>query len=100
MENNQQDLFGPGEYRKPFIDLLNARFGEYAGFEYRDGAPGYPCLSFFAGKVADAMASGDNKWVVEQMMDIEAPEMVRLVRKLVEQTVEAGSPSLPPAQPG
>lgn len=85
MENNQQDLFGPGEYRKPFIDRLNARFGEYAGFEYRDGEPGYACLRYFAGKVADAMAEGDNKWVVEQMIDIEAPEMVRLVRKLVEQ---------------
>ena len=95
MENNQQDLFGPGEYRKPFIDLLNARFGEYAGFEYRDGEPGYPCLRFFAGKVADAMASGDNKWVVEQMMEIESPEMVRLVRKLVEQAAAAE----PPAQP-
>jgi len=46
------------------------------------------------------MASGDNKWVVEQMMDIEAPEMVRLVKKLVAQTVEAGTPSPPPAQPG
>ena len=98
MENNQQDLFGPGEYRKAFIDLLNARFGEYAGFEYRDGEPGYPCLRFFAGKVADAMASGDNKWVVEQMMDIEAPEMVRLVRKLVEQTA-AAEPPAPPRAP-
>ncbi|MDH4096567.1 MAG: hypothetical protein OEV81_17480 [Betaproteobacteria bacterium] len=98
MENNQQDLFGPGEYRKPFIDLLNARFGEYAGFEYRDGEPGYPCLRFFAGKVADAMASGDNKWVVEQMMDIEAPEMVRLVRKLVEQAA-AAEPPAPPRAP-
>jgi hypothetical protein len=100
MENNQQDLFGPGEYRKPFIDLLNARFGEYAGFEYPGGEPGYPCLRFFATKVSDAMASGDNKWVVEQMMDIEAPEMVRLVKKLIEQTVEAGIPSPPRAQPG
>jgi hypothetical protein len=85
MDNNQQDLFGPGEYRKPFIDLLNTRSGEYAGFEYRDGEPGYSCLRYFAGKVADAMAEGDNKWVVEQMIDIEAPEMVRLIRKLVEQ---------------
>jgi hypothetical protein len=97
MENNQQDLFGPGEYRKPFIDLLNARFGEYAGFEYRDGEPGYPCLRCFAGKVADAMAGGDNKWVVEQMMDIEAPEMVRLVRKLVEQAATAEPPAPPRA---
>ena len=100
MENNQRDLLGPGEYRKPFIELLNARFGEYAGFEYAGVEPGYPCLRFFATKVSDVMASGDNKWVVEQMMDIEAPEMVRLVRKLVEQTVEAGTPSPPPAQPG
>ena len=99
MENNQQDLFGPGEYRKPFIDLLNARFGEYAGFEYRDGEPGYPCLRYFAAKVAEAMAPGDNKWVVEQMMDIEAPEMVRLVRKLVEQAAAAEPPAPPPAQP-
>lgn len=88
MENNQLDLFGPGEYRQPFIDALNARFGEYAGFEYRDGAPGYACLRFFATRVSDVMAEGDNKWVVEQMIDIEAPEMVRLAQKLVDQTVD------------
>lgn len=100
MENNQRDLFGPGEYRKPFIDLLNTRFGEYAGFEYAGVEPGYPCLRFFAAKVSDAMASGDNKWVVEQMMDIEAPEMVRFVRRLIEQAVEEGIPAPPPAPPG
>jgi hypothetical protein len=92
MENNQMDLFGPGEYRKPFIDLLNARSGEYAGFEYAGAEPGYPCLRYFAAKVSDAMASGDNKWVLEQVMEIEAPEMVRLVRKLAEQTVDATPP--------
>lgn len=100
MENNQRDLFGPGEYRKPFIARLNARFGEYAGFAYHGGEPDYPCLRFFASKVSDVMASGDNKWVVEQMMDIEAPEMVRLVKKLVEQMVQAESPSPAPGQPG
>lgn len=88
MANNQLDLFGPGEYRKPFIDALNARFREYAGFEYLGGEPSYPCLRFFAATVSDVMAEGDNKWVVEQMMDIESPEMVRLVRKLVDQTVD------------
>lgn len=93
MENNQRDLLGPGEYRKPFIDLLNARFGEYAGFEYSGGEPGYACLRFFAAKVADAMAGGDNKWVIEQVMEIEAPEMVRLVKKLIEQTAPAEPPA-------
>lgn len=84
--NNQLDLLGPGEYRKPFIDLLNARFEEYSRFEYSGSAPGYPCLSFFAGKVSEAMAVTDNKWVIEQMMDIEAPEMVQLMGKLVRDT--------------
>jgi len=92
MENNQLDLFGPGEYRKPFIDLLNTRFAEYAGFECPGGEPGFPCLRYFATRVSDAMAGSDNKWVVEQMMDIEAPEMVRVVKKLVEQTVDTASP--------
>jgi len=93
MENNQRDLLGPGEYRKPFIDVLNARFGEYAEFACPGGEPSFACLRFFATKVSDAMTgaegSGDNKWVVEQMMDIEAPEMVLLVKKLVDQTVAA-----------
>lgn len=88
MENNQRDLLGPGDYRKPFIDLLNTRFEEYAGFEYPGGEPGFPCVRFFAAKVSDAMAASDNKWVIEQVMDIEAPEMVRLIKKLIDQTVD------------
>lgn len=95
MENNQRDLLGPGEYRKPFIDALNSRFGEYAEFECPGGEPSYACLRFFATQVSEAMAGGDNKWVVEQMMDIEAPEMVILVKKLVDQTVEAATVSVP-----
>jgi len=103
MENNQLDLFGPaesGDYRKPFIDMLNARFEDYAGFDYPGGEPGYPCLRYFATQVSDAMASGDNKWVVEQMIDIEAPEMVRLVGKLVEQTVASAVSTAPPPLEG
>ena len=87
MENNQRDLLGPGDYRQPFIDLLNTRFEEYASFEYPGGEPGFPCLRFFAAKVSDVMAASNNKWVIEQIMDIEAPEMVRLIKKLVDQTV-------------
>jgi len=100
MENNQRDLLGPGEYRKPFVALLNRRFGEYAEYECPGGRPDFTCLRFFATKVSDAMAAGDNKWVVEQMMDIEAPEMVTLLMKLVAQTVPAGDPAPPGAPPG
>ncbi len=88
MENNQLDLLGPGDYRSPFIALLNERFADYAGFSYVGADPDYSCLAFFATRVSEAMVSdpsarGDNKWVIEQMLDIEAPAMVILVRKLL-----------------
>lgn len=83
MENNQTDLFGPGQYKAPFVAALNARFRDYAGFEYTDQGPGYACLRYLGEQVADAMATSDNKWVIEQMMEIEAPEMIRLTKKLV-----------------
>lgn len=92
VENNHLDLFGPGEYRRPFIELLNARFDDYARFEYRDGEPGYACVRFFAGMVDQAMHPSANRWVVEQMMEIEAPEMVRLMSGLARELLEAPLP--------
>jgi hypothetical protein len=92
-ENNQRDLFGPGEYRRAFIDLLNERFATYATFDYDAGRPAYACLRYFASEVAEAMAGAQNKWVLEQVLEIEAPEMVLLMAKLIDQVLE------PPAGP-
>lgn len=92
VENNHLDLFGPGDYRGPFIDLLNARFDDYAHFEYRDGEPGHACLRFFAAKVDEAMRASGNRWVVEQIMELEAPEMVRLMNGLVRELLEDAAP--------
>lgn len=88
VESNHLDLFGPGEYRRAFIDLLNARFEEYSQLECPDGEPDYACLRFFAAKVDDAMRPSGNRWVVEQVMDLEAPEMVRLMRGLTRELLE------------
>jgi hypothetical protein len=87
-ENNQQDLFGPGEYRQAFIELLNERFAAYATFEFDGGRPGFPGLRYFASQVEAAMKGAENKWVLEQVLEIEAPEMVLLVAKLIDHTVE------------
>lgn len=88
MENNQLDLLGPGDYRAPFIQTLNDRFEDYAQFEYIARDPGYACVRYFGNQVSDAMASSDNKWVLEHMMEMEAPEMVRVIKKLVDEVVE------------
>lgn len=84
LENNQLDWFGPGEYRAPFIATLNARLPEYAERAYTADGPSYSYVRCLAEKVSDAMAGGDNKWVVEHVMDVEAPDMLKFLAKLTE----------------
>lgn len=83
VQSNLLDLFGPGEYRADFIAALNARAQEYAECEYRASGPGYAFLRLLGERVFDAMAETDNKWVIEHVMEIEAPEMIKPLSKSV-----------------
>jgi hypothetical protein len=88
MANNLNEIVGAGDHAGRFINTLNARFGEYAECEFTlSGGPGYAFLRTLGDKIADAMATTDSKWVVEQVMDIEAPEAVKQIRKLVHEVM-------------
>jgi hypothetical protein len=77
IQDNLVDIVGPGNYRKPFIDVLNERLGEYAELSFRDGEPGFDFLRFFASRVLSVMGdSQTNRWVMDQVMAIAAPEVV------------------------
>lgn len=83
IEINQIELLGPGDYRAMFIDRLNDRLGNYAECGFDEDGPAYDFLRYLAKNVADIMAESDDKWVVEQVMDIEAPELVERIRPVV-----------------
>jgi stalled ribosome rescue protein Dom34 len=88
MVENQRDLLGPGDYREPFIATINARFDQYAECGYdADAGPSYEMTRGLAQKVAEAMQVTDDRWVLEQIMDIEAPEAVKMLRRLVRDVV-------------
>jgi hypothetical protein len=86
MQDNVTDLYGPGDYKTPFIARLNERFGDYAEFEFRDFAPSYGFVRFYGERVAEVLG-GENKWVIEQVMDIEAPEVLKTVKRLVHEVL-------------
>ena len=70
------DIAGPGNYRRPFIDMLNERIGEYAGLSFRDGEPGFDFLRFFGSRVLSVMGdSQTNRWVMDQVMTVAAPDV-------------------------
>jgi hypothetical protein len=81
--DNQADLFGPGDYEQPFITLMNDRLANYSECGFKDDQPGYDFTRYLARNIADIMSATDEKWVVEQVMDIEAPTVVEKITRVV-----------------
>lgn len=88
MENNQLDLLGPGDHRTAFIDTLNARFRDYAEYHFTADGPSYVYLRYFAERVSEVLTNSDNKWVVEHIMELEAPDMLKFLRKVVTEVLD------------
>jgi hypothetical protein len=77
IQDNLVDIAGPGKYRKPFIDMLNERLGEYAGLSFHDGEPGFDFLRYLGARVLSVMGdSQTNRWVMDQVMTVAAPKLV------------------------
>lgn len=70
VQDNGEDLLGPGDYGRPFIERLNARSGEYAEFQFDDQGPSYAFLRHLGFEIQSLMGEGqDNRWVIDQVMD-------------------------------
>jgi len=87
VDNNLQHMIGPGDYSPAFIGVLNKRLADYSEFDFDDYRPSYAMLRYLGDKMAEVMTGTDSKWVVEQVIDIEAPEAVDRIRKLVHEVM-------------
>ncbi|MDH5437061.1 MAG: hypothetical protein OEX83_09900 [Gammaproteobacteria bacterium] len=83
LESNLIDLFGDGDYVAPFFAMLNERFVDYAEFPFEDNQPSYAAKRYLGDKISDHMAATDKKWVLEQVIDIEVPETLKIVQRMV-----------------
>lgn len=82
MQDNLVDIAGPGNYRRPFIALLNERLAGYAEQTFRNGEPGYDFLRYFGSQVLAIMgADQTNRWVIDQIMDVQGPETFQQLNK-------------------
>lgn len=82
LEDNQRELLGPGDYRNRFIARLNEEIPEYAEFGYGEDGPGYRFMRYLGEKVLALVGEKDaNRWVIDQVMEIEAPEANKALRK-------------------
>jgi hypothetical protein len=81
MQINRTDAQGKGEYRRDLVNLLNERAADYAEFSMTDAQPGYAFRRYFGEKVRAVMGEKDNKWITDQVMDVEVPEVLKPLNK-------------------
>jgi hypothetical protein len=84
LEENQDALLGsPAErtYKSLFIDLFNAESADYATLGYGEAGPDFAFLRYLGNRVMDLMPKKDQSWVIDQIMEIEAPQAVADIRR-------------------
>jgi hypothetical protein len=85
VEDNRDMLIAepePGRCRRHFIDLANLRGGEYADFAYDEKeGPDFGFRRFFGSRLLEIVPEKDHAWVIDQIMEIEAPEAVKALER-------------------
>ena len=88
VEDNRDMLIAdaePGRCRRHFIDLANLRGGEYADFAYDETeGPDFGFRRFFGSRLLEIVPEKDHAWVIDQIMEIEAPEAVKALERTLE----------------
>ncbi|HEB82521.1 MAG TPA: hypothetical protein ENJ11_06635 [Gammaproteobacteria bacterium] len=86
MHDNRQDLTEDREtdFRGQYIQLLNERMAEYSNFSF-DGElnPGFQVRRCVGNHVRDVMGEKDNKWVPDQVIDIEIPDAMKAMKRIL-----------------
>jgi len=72
------------DYRANFVDFLNRRSGDYASFDCPPDKPSFPLLRYLGLAVRELMLESDQPWVADQIMDIQAPEALGMLKKTVD----------------
>jgi hypothetical protein len=75
----------PGHCHRHFIALANLRGADYADFAYDEKeGPDFGFRRFFGSRLLEIVPKKDHAWVIDQIMEIEAPEAVKALERTLE----------------
>ncbi|KOR29332.1 hypothetical protein TI03_02565 [Achromatium sp. WMS1] len=88
IQDNSTDLFGPGEYTKPFTHKLNQRSNEYGELSFTDAGPSYPMLRHLGYQIQQLMGEKDeNRWVIDHVMDNDGGAIYKLITRTLKNLI-------------
>ncbi|MEO5342460.1 MAG: hypothetical protein H7842_03825 [Gammaproteobacteria bacterium SHHR-1] len=84
LQDNSEDLFGPGDYGGPFIALLNQGAADYAEYHFSEDGPSYPFYRHLGFQIQQIMGQeGENRWVIDQVMDKDGPDVAKKTLRIL-----------------
>ncbi|SFV86094.1 hypothetical protein MNB_SUP05-SYMBIONT-4-887 [hydrothermal vent metagenome] len=90
-QENKTDRIGEGNHWKAFVNTYNQRSKDYSDYDFIGNEPDYHFLRYFAEKVKLAMTDVDEKWIVQQMIEIQAPKAFKKISASVDDLVSVDS---------
>lgn len=83
-QRNTEDVCGPGDYRSSFLAEANNRFVQYAECHFENAEPGYAARRILAHAIQGILGmSQTNRWITQQVIDIDAPNAADQVRESI-----------------
>jgi hypothetical protein len=82
-QENKSERISDGNHWKDFIDKYNSRSKDYSKYGFDSHEPDYHFYRYFAERIQKAMTEADSKWIVQQMIEIQAPKTYKEVEKSV-----------------
>ncbi|CAC9583537.1 hypothetical protein BHECKSOX_1480 [Bathymodiolus heckerae thiotrophic gill symbiont] len=86
-QENKQERIGEGDHWQEFINTYNLRSKDYSDYEFSEGEPNYLFMRYFGEKVQKAMTEVDEKWIIQQIVEIQAPKAFEAIKKSVNMLV-------------
>lgn len=85
-QDNKTERISEGNHWKAFINTYNQRANDYSTYGF-EGEPDYRFLRYFGEKIQKAMTAVDEKWIVQQIIEIQAPKAFQAIKKSVNDLV-------------
>ena len=92
LEDSRIDVQGESEYQAAFVDKLNQRSKDYAGFSFSDDEGGSFAMRCRLGThLQETMGERDNRWIPDYIVGREAPEIEIALKRSLAGLVSLGT---------
>lgn len=82
LRENAREIAPELALERDWAAFANGRMGAYAGTSFADRQPGYDMFRLLGSVILEIMGSDQtNKWVIDQVMDIDGPELFEVFLK-------------------